>query len=238
MDKLIYLPLFLLLLLQGCSTKVPPPQEIPLFYPPQQIVQPYTPIEPKKQGPLIIIDPGHGGEDRGTESPFKPSYQEKSLTLTTSRMVRDFLKQMGYQTQMTRDDDTFIPLKMRASMANEAKPALFVSVHYNSAPSKEANGIEIFYYKSETDKERTAASKKLASTILSKVIERTQAKSRGVKAANFAVIRETDMPAILIEGGFLTNQEEMQKIKDPAYIKQLALGIAQGVDQYVQKGRE
>lgn len=236
MDKLFFLPLFLFLLLQGCSTPKRPSQEIPIFYPPQEV--PFVPLEPKKLGPLIIIDPGHGGEDRGTESPFKPSYQEKSLTLTTSRMVRDFLKQMGYQTQMTRNDDTFIPLKMRATIANEAKSALFVSIHYNSAPSKDANGIEVFYYQSETDKTRMEASKKLASIILSKVIERTQAKSRGVKAANFAVIRETNMPAILIEGGFLTNQEEMQKIKDPAYIKQLALGIAQGVDQYLQRNKQ
>lgn len=223
MHKLLF---FLFLLLQGCSPSVRPSQDT--------VTQVPIRIVPKKPGPLIIIDPGHGGEDRGTESPFKPSYQEKSLTLATSRIVKDFLQQMGYQTQMTRSDDTFIPLKMRASIANEAKPALFVSIHYNSAPSKDANGIEIFYYPSETDKQRTDASKKLASIVLDKVLARTQAKSRGVKTANFAVIRETNMPAILIEGGFLTNQEEMQKIKDPAYIKQLALGIAQGVDQFVK----
>lgn len=224
MHKYLFFVLFLLL--QGCSPSVRPSQDV--------VSEAPIRMPKKKQGPLIIIDPGHGGEDKGTESPFKPSYQEKSLTLATSRIVRDFLKQMGYQTQMTRSDDTYIPLKMRASIANEAKPALFVSIHYNSAPSKEANGIEIFYYRSETDKERTEASKRLASVVLDKVIERTQAKSRGVKTANFAVIRETNMPAVLIEGGFLTNQEEMQKIKDPAYIKQLALGIAQGVDQFVK----
>lgn len=232
MTNLYLLPLILFLLLQGCqSSRLP--QETPI-----SALSDAAPLLliPKKQGPLIIIDAGHGGEDNGTQSPFKPSYLEKSLTLTTSRMVRDFLNQMGYQTQMTRESDIFIPLKTRASLANGANPALFVSIHYNSAPSKEANGIEIFYYLSETDKERSVASKKLATTMLKKVLERTGAKSRGVKSANFAVIRETNMPAVLIEGGFLTNQEEMQKIKDPAYLKQLALGIAQGVHEHLRGG--
>lgn len=224
---------FLLLLLQGCSPKTKPSYDAPavVFYP--EVVPPL--VEPARLGPLIIIDPGHGGEDAGTESPFKPKYQEKSLTLATSRMVRELLLQMGYQVQMTRNSDIFIPLKQRALIANEAGSALFVSIHYNSAPSKDANGIEVFYYLSEKDKARTDASKKLASTILAQVTKNTRAKSRGVKTANFAVIRETNMPAILIEGGFLTNQEEMQKIKDPDYVKQLALGIARGVDLYAQK---
>lgn len=229
MPKMLLLPIFLFLLLQGCSPSVRPSDisTIQELTPPPRLV-------PTRQYPLILIDPGHGGEDKGAESPFKPGCQEKSLTLATSCLVKDFLQQMGYPIKMTRSEDIFIPLQTRASMANEAKPALFVSIHYNSAPNKGANGIEVFYYLSKIDKKRTNDSKALASIVLAKVLERTGAKSRGVKSENFAVIRETEMPAILIEGGFLTNQEEMQKIKDPLYIRQLALGIALGVDQYVK----
>lgn len=183
---------------------------------------------------LIVIDAGHGGEDRGTISLSNPPYQEKSLTLTTSRFVRDYLRGMGYQIQMTRSDDTFLPPLSRAVLANEVQPALFVSIHYNSAPNPEAHGIEVFYHESEKNPKRSKTSKALAAMVLDRVIEETQAKSRGVKTGNFAVIRETAMPAILVEGGFLTNQEEMNLIKNPGYIKRIAWGIAKGIDHYIR----
>lgn len=216
--------LFLLILLAGCHT----PRE-------EWIVEtPYRPVPPSR---LIVIDPGHGGEDFGTHSLSKPRYEEKYLNMTTSLMLRDILHEMGYETVLTRTDDTFIPLSERAIFANMRSPLLFVSVHYNSAPSKEAKGIEVYYYQSEADLKRTEKSKRLASFVLDKVIAGTQAKSRGVKHGNFAVIRETRMPAILIEGGFLTNYDEMQKIKNPDYLKALAFGIAQGIDRYVKEAK-
>lgn len=228
--------LILLFLVSACaSPRIPAPQ--PRFIPqPQEIayVPPQKPARPPMiKRPLIVIDPGHGGEDAGTKSLTKPFYQEKSLTLATSRMVRDFLKQLGYETQMTRNEDLFIPLSNRAIIANEANSTLFVSVHYNSAPSAEAHGIEVFFYQSEENAARTKSSKNLAALILDEVIQSTQAKSRGVKKGNFAVIRETTMPAVLVEGGFLTNQDELAKIKDPAYVKRLAWGIARGIDRYL-----
>jgi len=183
---------------------------------------------------LVVIDPGHGGEDFGTRSLSKPKYHEKSLNLTTSLALNDYLQKMGYKTYMTRSKDEFIALQRRAEAANEYQADLFVSVHYNSAPAKEADGIEIFYYKSNDDKERSSASRRLASSILSQVITMTHANSRGIKHGNFAVIRETKMPAILIEGGFLTNEEEMAKIKDPAYVKSIAWGIAKGIEAYFE----
>jgi N-acetylmuramoyl-L-alanine amidase len=182
---------------------------------------------------LIVIDPGHGGEDRGTISLQKPSYQEKQLTLATAQFLQHYLQDLGYQTRMTRENDVFISPLDRAQLANQMQPHLFVSVHYNSAPSVDAHGIEIFYHLSEKDPERTKESKALAASILSQVLQNTQAKSRGVKTANFAVIRETKMPAVLIEGGFLTNADEMERIKNPIYLKQIAWGIAQGVDRYL-----
>jgi N-acetylmuramoyl-L-alanine amidase len=184
---------------------------------------------------LIVIDPGHGGHDTGTQSISKPRYQEKSLNLVTAQFVKGFLQQLGYQVFMTREDDTFISLDKRAQLANEKKPTLFVSIHYNSAPNAEAQGVEVFFYQSKDKKERTLKSKRLAQAILKNVLVHTQAKSRGVKQANYAVIRETNMPAVLVEGGFVTNEAELQNLKDPTYLKKLAWGIVRGIEEYTSK---
>lgn len=186
---------------------------------------------------FILIDPGHGGHDVGTQSISKPRYQEKSLNLVTAQFVKNYLQQLGYQVLMTREEDKFVSLDKRAQMANERKPTLFVSIHYNSAPSAEAQGVEVFFYqaKEKKQKERAIKSKRLAQAILKNVVAHTQAKSRGVKQANYAVIRETNMPAVLIEGGFVTNESELQKLKDPIYLKQIAWGIVRGIEEYLSK---
>lgn len=241
---------FLLLLsVSSCSyhprTEVPrpPPRPNTMIRPPEDFVikkypVPISEVSPPISTPmikktLIVIDAGHGGDDFGTRSASKPKYHEKSLNLTTALILSDFLTQLGYQTMMTRSIDEFIPLKARADFANKKEADFFVSVHYNSAPAKKAEGIEVFYYKSDENKLRSLESQRLASSILAQVTKLTHAKSRGVKHGNFAVIRETTMPAVLIEGGFLTNEEEMEKIKDPAYVKNVAWGIAQGIQDYL-----
>lgn len=181
---------------------------------------------------LIVIDPGHGGEDFGTQSPFKPLIKEKNLNLAAAQYLQSYLEQMGFQTAMTRKEDVFVTLDQRAQFANGLTPTLFVSVHFNSAPAPKAEGVEVFYYRSEKDKGRTVASKALAESILNRIIINTDAKSRGVKHGDLAVIRKTVMPAVLVEGGFFTNESEYQKLKDPNYIKRLMWGIAQGIQSY------
>jgi N-acetylmuramoyl-L-alanine amidase len=237
---------FLLLSFTACGyhprSKVPRPGPRPSYKnrPPEDFVIQQRPLEVVEappvliKRPLIVIDAGHGGDDFGTRSASKPKYHEKSLNLTTAITLNDFMRKLGYETVLTRSKDEFIALQKRADFANDREADLFVSVHYNSAPAKQAEGIEIFYYKSDENKARTSESKKLANAILDKVIKTTGAKSRGVKQENFAVIRETKMPAVLIEGGFLTNVDEMEKIKDPAYVKSLAWGIAQGIQAYLK----
>lgn len=191
-------------------------------------------LQPPVDLPHIVIDPGHGGEDYGTYSTTAPRYQEKLLTLASAMMLKRFLHQLGYKTTLTRKEDVFISLDQRALVANKLQPTLFVSLHYNSAPSAEAEGIEIYYYRTDENKKRASKSKELAQHVLERALDTTQAKSRGVKHGNFAVIRETEMPAILIEGGFLTHPEERARIKNPIYLKQLTWGIAMGIDDYIQ----
>ena len=111
--------------------------------------------------------------------------------------------------------DVFLPLPRRVLVANKTKGSLFVSLHFNSSPNDEARGVEIFYYDSKTWRSR--ASKRLANCILYRIVDQTDAVSRGVKQGNFHVIRETDMPAVLVEGGFMTNREERGKLRDKNY---------------------
>ncbi len=247
------LPVMLLLLgmmmVAGACSRPPPPREYIVEKPSPPVYKPYRepvfsekpvskpsppPVLTLRRG-LIVLDAGHGGKDQGAISPFKPNYMEKSLTLVTTRLVKGYLEQMGYQIYMVRNADIAVPLKERAVIANKQKPLIFVSLHFNSAQNEEAEGIEVFYYKSEDNKGRTMSSKALAQSVLNKVLVETEAKSRGVKHGNLAVVRETNMPSILVEGGFLTNPSEMGKIKDPAYLKKLAWGVTQGIDNYLQK---
>lgn len=200
--------------------------------PPRQVL---TQLEQKpllSKRPRIVIDAGHGGQDNGTQSLSKPICLEKSFNLSTALMLDQYLRQMGFQTILTRSDDTFIPLSTRATIANTNKATLFVSVHYNAAESTKAEGIEVFFYDSK-DK-RAESSKELAESVIKNFTENAQVKVRGVKKGDFAVIRETNMPAILVEGGFLSNDSELKKIKDPRYQKILAYSIAKSIKDYFE----
>jgi N-acetylmuramoyl-L-alanine amidase len=214
---------------------VPKAVQVPLVQPASQAPLCLPLDKPPFRRKLIVIDAGHGGEDLGTQSSTKPLYNEKHLNLATAKMLDGFLRQMGYATVLTRSNDTFITLEKRADIANKLKCDLFIIVHYNSAPAKKAEGIEVFFYRDDKDKERAMHSKNAAQLVLNKIIENTEAKSRGVKHGDLSVIRNTKMPAILVEGGFLTNEEEMQRLKDPRYLKRIAWGIAQGVQMYLNQ---
>lgn len=239
--KLMFSWIFLVVMC-CCQGFVSGAGQMPISSSPPNPIHPFS-QEPKLKPPLLIqkavvmIDPGHGGHDVGTQSISKPRYLEKSLNLATAQFVKTYLQQLGYKVLMTREEDKFVSLDKRAMIANEKNPVIFVSIHYNSAPSANAEGIEVFYYQSLENKIRTAKSKKLAQVILRHTVDNTKAKSRGVKQGNYAVIRETKMPAILIEGGFVTNEAEMQKLKDPEYLRRLAWGISKGIEEYLDKGK-
>lgn len=191
----------------------------------------------RKQETIIVLDPGHGGDDYGTNSHGTPKFYEKYLNLATAVQVKKFLEERGYRVEMTRTDDTFIPLEDRALFANKLGATLFVSIHYNAGSSKDAEGLEVFFYKDGSNAWRLNQSKNLAQSVVDHILKHTGSKSRGVKPGNYAVIRQTDMPAILIEGGFLTNDAEMAKIKTSAYQKQMAQGITRGIVDYLVKAQ-
>ena len=180
--------------------------------------------------PVVILDAGHGGTDEGAKV---RSFQEKKVTLLTTLLAKKHLEELGYRVILTRNRDSYVSLPKRVSIANKANASLFVSIHFNASKSTDAQGIEVFYYNSD-EMWRSRASQRLASCILYRVIDQTDGTSRGVKHGNFHVIRETGMPAVLVEGGFITHQGERNKLKDRAYLDRIAVGIAQGVDKYLK----
>jgi N-acetylmuramoyl-L-alanine amidase len=169
--------------------------------------------------PLVVIDAGHGGHDRGGIPGQRIS--EKVMALDVAQRLRSNLRAAGFQTVMTRSSDTFIPLGTRATIANRYRNAIFVSVHFNSAKRVGANGIETYYYGS-----RSAG---LAASIHHRVVRAAGTEDRHVRRRGFYVLRKTRIPAVLVECGFLTNPAEGNRAKLASHRQKLADAIAAGI---------
>src|SRR6478735_5446186 len=150
----------------------------------------------------VIIDAGHGGHDNGGQ--WGRVY-EKHLALDTAFRLEGKLKALGYSTVMTRRSDYFISLPQRVSTGNRYRNAIFVSLHYNYTWKQDVSGLETFYSSSE--------GKRLADCVHNDLIRRTRTVDRKVKYARFYVIRNSALPAILVEGGFVSNSPERNRMK-------------------------
>ncbi len=175
----------------------------------------------------VVIDAGHGGHDKGAATGLT---YEKHLALDVARRLELYLEEQGIRTTLTRERDVFIPLPRRARMANDARGAIFVSIHFNSAANTGAEGIETFYNR------RNPSSLILAHMVQSASIYKTRAESRGVKHANFHVLAENTRPAILVECAFLTNRGDRYRALSPAYRQKMAEAIAMGIIQFRREG--
>lgn len=182
---------------------------------------------------IIVLDPGHGGLNKGAEIKY-PHTEEKRLTLMTALMTKKYLDQLGYKVILTRSNDVFIPLMQRVQKANFSHASLFVSIHFNSCPNPTAQGIEIFYHPKAKNPQCTQSSQQAAKHVLQGTAQRTGLASRGVKSGNYCVIRETNMPAILVEGGFLTNTHDRDVVRQRENLDKLAKGIAEGIDRFMK----
>jgi N-acetylmuramoyl-L-alanine amidase len=167
----------------------------------------------------VVIDAGHGGYDRGGIPGQRVS--EKDMTLDVARRLRSVLAASGYRVVMTRDSDVFIPLGTRTAIANSYRNAIFVSVHFNSAPRSSAGGIETYFYNRQ--------SLALASAIHHYVAGGAPSENRGVRRRGYFVLRRTNMPSVLVECGFLTSPSEAAYIQNASYRQKLAEEIAAGV---------
>lgn len=188
----------------------------------------------RKQKYIITIDAGHGGSDTGAEV---KECSEKMLCLMTALMVKKKLNDRGYKVVLTRVNDTYVSLHQRASIATKSKSDLFVSIHFNSAPSSKASGIEVFVPRT-SKASRKKECKALAASVIASTKKQSGSSSRGIKEANFMVLKETKMPAILFEGGFITSSEERKKLLNPKYLEKLASGISEGIDLYIKKSKK
>lgn len=196
----------------------------------------------------VVLDAGHGGVDRGAGSPLGA---EKDYTLAVIREIRATLEARGLKVVTTRDADVYIPLEERAAEANGVTDSIFVSLHFNScATSSEASGFEVYamspqgaastgdaaasldQFKRLPGNDDDDASLALATCVHYSLLGHLPEIDRGVKRARFAVLKLTRAPAILVEGGFLTNPADSREIADAAWREKLAQAVAQGVQSY------
>ena len=180
---------------------------------------------------IIVIDAGHGGTDPGAVSGVLGSktVNEKDITLGIAKKLRDTLESNGYTVVMTRDSDTYPTLNQRAEKANRAGAALFVSIHMNSSPSSDPSGTETYYSEINNGDDFGITSKKLAESVQNKLYKALDSRNRGVKTANHAVTRNSIMPAILIEVGFISNAKQAELLLTSDYQQKAASAIANGI---------
>jgi len=184
---------------------------------------PSTPIDPSAS--TIVLDAGHGGSATGAQY---EGVREKDINLSVTRKLAVLLEDCGYNVILTRTGDESVGLYERADIANGLQADIFVSLHANAAPSApDFAGIYTYHYPG------SRRGPLLAQQIQSAVISSTGAADRKINSANFVVLRETDMPAVLVEMGFMTNHDELMKLIDGGYQDKLAQGIAQGIIHYL-----
>lgn len=167
----------------------------------------------------IIIDPGHGGRDRGAKW---GGVSEASLNLKVSKKVKAFLEAKNIPVVMTRKSDVYLSLAQRSVIANKYKDAIFVSIHFNAHTNTTIKGVETFYASPD--------GKKIASNVQRRVSKLTGTRNRGIKnGINFAVLNQTKCPAILVECGFISNPYERRRCAQSWYQTLAARAIVEGI---------
>jgi N-acetylmuramoyl-L-alanine amidase len=208
-------------------------------------------LEPKRIT-TICLDPGHGGKDTGNRvgGGFF-GHSEKTYTLALALELRDQLKKLGFNVVLTRSTDTYVELPVRPEIANRRGADLFVSLHFNAAQAgkNEVEGPETYCItpvgaassnaqgEGSGDGATPANRYENQSLVFAYRMEKALVQNlgvvdRGVRRARFAVLRDTTMPAILIEGGYMTHPVESKKIYDSTYRGELAAAIIKGIAAY------
>ncbi len=222
----------------------------------------WRPTWPDKGGAVaVIIDPGHGGGDSGAVA---QGVVEKSLNLDVGLRVAQLLRARGVQVRLTREDDHFVPLEDRVRMANALPGAVFVSIHFNDASGNgqtvgRASGIETYYCERKLTPDTGWAwaslfggkgsapgaqnraireGQNLADCIQGSLIAGTAATDRGIKERSLYVTHRVLGPAVLVEGGFVSNPAEAHRLGDPAYRQKIAESIAGGIVKYLAASRQ
>lgn len=222
---------------------------VPLLKP---SLAPARPARPK----VIAIDAGHGGVDQGTEN-RRLHYKEKVFTLDVALRLKKLLEQQNYTVVLTRTNDSTLDKPMRVLLANRAGADVFVSIHFNSlANDRVTRGTEIFTFAPQhqrstnswspfepDDTEREMApgndfdawNSLLAHSIHRELLSDLNTFDRWKKIAHLGVLRGLKCPGVLVESGFLSNDEEAAKIATPAYRQEIAAALAAGINAYADQ---
>lgn len=194
---------------------------------------------------VIFLDPGHGGKDPGAQY---LGLKEKDLNLQVSQQLKTRLESLGYKVIMSRSTDVFVDfVTERSRISNETNADMFISIHFNATGhglDSGEDGIQTYTYlptgnipsvinkKWHDNPTRLKYSQKLGSYIHQSVLATTHAKDAGLLAKSFAVLRETNKPAVLLELGYMDDSNESKKIRTKEYQQKLVDGIVQGIQQY------
>jgi N-acetylmuramoyl-L-alanine amidase len=219
---------------------------------------------------VVLIDPGHGGEEVGAvgylDSKRQSKIYEKDLSLRLAAEVRNYLSK-STSAYLTRSLDRFVALQERADLADLVKADLFISLHFNSSLNRQSHGFEIYYLDNNSNvaaqkveraenlnlkgeelivnqilvdlvvQQTVAHSKQLAALVhrsTTPVIRKYKMTDRGVKPGLFYVLALSKRPGLLIEAGFVSNSQELQKINQDQYLKDLARGISDGILAFIK----
>lgn len=198
-----------------------------------------TSAQPLKNTPKILIDPGHGGQDGGAVC---NGVLEKDINLLISRDSADLIKLMGFDTALTRDDDSFVSdsgsnvkerklndMKARLKMYNADENNVIISIHQNKFSDSKAHGSQIFYSpNNELSKSLAESMKRSVNSMLLTGLDRECKKAGN----DIYLLKNTNQPAVIVECGFISNFEECQKLKSREYQKQLAFCVTAGLLEY------
>ncbi len=196
----------------------------------------------------VVLDPGHGGVEKGAASTYG---NEKNFTLDVAKQLKPMLEAQGLRVVMTRESDAQVPLPQRAKIANATRDSIFVSIHFNAADTNsQATGFEIYsltprgapstqdnsmmakFANMQVGSPVEAASLALSFSVYHSMLGHLPEFDRGIKRARFAVLRLTQIPAILVEGGFLTERQESRAIASREWRGKLAKAISTGIQNY------
>jgi N-acetylmuramoyl-L-alanine amidase len=214
----------------------------------QQLVKPQIAQPPPAPKPfaVVVLDPGHGGQDSGA---ICGGVLEKDLSLDVARRIERLLEADGIATVMTRVGDSYVSLADRAALANRVRDSILVSIHFNEDNRPVSSGVETYYAANQITGGSFVASwlpflwralsespnfesQSLAGFIQKGLVARTRALDRGAKAKQFFVIANVTCPAVLVEGGFLTNKEDISKLASEDYREEIAAAVSDGILRY------
>ncbi len=179
---------------------------------------------------VVVIDPGHGGTDPGAVG--IGGLRETDIVLPISMEVMRLLQQQGLQVYLTRSDESReVDLPPRVALSKQVRADVFVSIHANaiSLSRPDINGAEAYYAPG------SASGAELSRIILNSITRSVNIPNRGVRSARFYVVRNTTMPATLIETGFVTGAQDAPKLRDPNFQRQMAAAIAQGIIEFLNQ---